>query len=1163
VVALLLACSAMAAGQTPSPISPSGWSLVSADSQATGYPATNAFDGSAATFWHTQYKPTTAPLPHEIQIDLGAFYDLSSFSYLPRQDGCSNGWINQYEFYVSTDASNWGTPVAAGSFNYSGQTFGCPGASMPAARSVSFTTKTGRYIRLRAISEVNGQAFTSAAEIGVAGVPHVGNIAPNATITSPSMNPTIVTGQSVSFAGSGTDPDGNTPLSFSWDFGASGIPPSNQQNPGSETFSTAGTFTVTLTVTDQLGGTGTATRTVTVVDGSIPTEIPQSGWRLVYVDSQASGYPATNSFDGSAATFWHTQYSPTSPQPPHEIQIDLGGFYDLSSFTYLPRQDGCSNGWINQYEFYASTDGTNWGTPVAAGSFDYSGASLGCPGASVLAARSVSFSTTAARYVRLRALSSIQGMPWTSAADIEVIGVPHSGNIPPNASITSPASDITVVTGQPVNFAGSGNDPDGNTPLTYGWDFGASGIAPLNQQNPGFETFNTVGTFTVTLTVTDQLGGTGTATRTVTVLDATAAQPISQLEWKLRFVDSQEMLQYDGHGIQALDGDPSTLWHTRYSSPVDPLPHEIQIDLGNTYQISSLGYLPRQDGCSNGWIKDYEIYVSTDGLNWDSPVASGTFDYSGATLGCGSSSVVPVRTANFAPAVGRYVRLRALSEVNGKSYASAAEITLAGVPAGARIPRNGWTASADSYEATSGGGHPANLATDGSTPTYWETAYSSGVAPLPHYLQVDLGRSFSIGGFLYQPRQDMCADGWIKNYELYLSADGVNFGSAVNSGIFDYGTAATTCPGAGQPEAKFIQTTPQAAEFVRLNALSEVNGNQFSSAAEVKVMQCLSTPSVAIVRPETYFITSSANIRVTALACLDPAAQAGWGVRLMLDGGTSAGGSQADVTTAPFETVFSSVAPGEHTVDAYLIDNTGTIVAGTSAHAQVSHVAVGDYYVAMGDSTTTAYVSDDIQSDNVSSDGRIVSSGYTPVLSSLLTSSRGHPVAVFDEGVGGTTSADGVTRIVSLLAKHPDAQYFLLTYGVGDARTNIPSGVGLNPGDAGYAGSFKDNMQHIINSVLAAGKKVAPAKASIMLSATEFGTRFTNPSTAPQNILLQQYSQVVDELVANSANGITVVPPDFYNYFANHTGDFWDGIHPNGLGVQAMGNLWAQALAGH
>ena len=50
---------------------------ISADSQelvGENGAATNAIDGTPATFWHTEWYQRTAPLPHTIVLDLGAGY---------------------------------------------------------------------------------------------------------------------------------------------------------------------------------------------------------------------------------------------------------------------------------------------------------------------------------------------------------------------------------------------------------------------------------------------------------------------------------------------------------------------------------------------------------------------------------------------------------------------------------------------------------------------------------------------------------------------------------------------------------------------------------------------------------------------------------------------------------------------------------------------------------------------------------------------------------------------------------------------------------------------------------------------------------------------------------------------------------------------------------
>ncbi|HVP53154.1 MAG TPA: protease pro-enzyme activation domain-containing protein, partial [Terriglobales bacterium] len=129
------------------------WSVTYADSQETSCEngaAANAIDGNPSTKWVTQWCPSSAPPPHEIQINLGASYTLSAFQYLARQDGCANGWIKQYAFYVSSDGVNWGTAVATGTFSYGGLSTACPGGGVPSALQVNFTPVTGQYVRLQA-----------------------------------------------------------------------------------------------------------------------------------------------------------------------------------------------------------------------------------------------------------------------------------------------------------------------------------------------------------------------------------------------------------------------------------------------------------------------------------------------------------------------------------------------------------------------------------------------------------------------------------------------------------------------------------------------------------------------------------------------------------------------------------------------------------------------------------------------------------------------------------------------------------------------------------------------------------------------------------------------------------------------------------------------------
>ncbi|GAA2630855.1 glycoside hydrolase family 31 protein [Actinomadura fulvescens] len=154
---------------------------------------------------------------------------------------------------------------------------------------------------------------------------------------------------------------------------------------------------------------------------------------------------------------------------------------------------------------------------------------------------------------------------------------------------------------------------------------------------------------------------------------------IPKTDWKIRSVDSQETASENGAAANAIDADPATIWHTQWTSPAAPLPHEIVIDMAAEYTVDGLDYLPRQDGGVNGRIGRYEIYASTDGTTWGSSVASGTFTDTSAE-----------QRVAFTPKRARYLKLRALTEAGSRGpWTTAAEIGATAASSGpaGRTPR--------------------------------------------------------------------------------------------------------------------------------------------------------------------------------------------------------------------------------------------------------------------------------------------------------------------------------------------------------------------------------------------------------------------------------------------------------------------------------------------
>ena len=96
------------------------WSVHYVSSQETDREdgrASNTFDGNDNTIWHTEWYNNLPEHPHDLQIDMGALYNLSYFQYLPRQNS-ANGRLADYRFCASVDGTSWEL-LASGTFSNS------------------------------------------------------------------------------------------------------------------------------------------------------------------------------------------------------------------------------------------------------------------------------------------------------------------------------------------------------------------------------------------------------------------------------------------------------------------------------------------------------------------------------------------------------------------------------------------------------------------------------------------------------------------------------------------------------------------------------------------------------------------------------------------------------------------------------------------------------------------------------------------------------------------------------------------------------------------------------------------------------------------------------------------------------------------------------------
>ncbi|MCM2387373.1 discoidin domain-containing protein [Streptomyces albipurpureus] len=185
-------------------------------------------------------------------------------------------------------------------------------------------------------------------------------------------------------------------------------------------FAPTGARFVRLTAVTEAGNRGpwtTAAELNLLGDPGTPAatvDLPRTGWTATAGDEEtaAENGRAANVLDGNAATIWHSRYAGTPAPLPHSITIDMNRTTAVSALVYQPRNDG-PNGRAGAYTVTTSTDGTTFGTPVAAGTWRDDDT-----------VKTATFTRTAtARYVRLTATGEAGNRgPWTTAAEIRLSG---------------------------------------------------------------------------------------------------------------------------------------------------------------------------------------------------------------------------------------------------------------------------------------------------------------------------------------------------------------------------------------------------------------------------------------------------------------------------------------------------------------------------------------------------------------------------------------------------------------------------------------------------------------------------------------------------------------------------------------------------------------------
>src|SRR5438094_120674 len=314
----------------------------------------------------------------------------------------------------------------------------------------------------------------------------------NGTITNPAADVTISAGQSVTFAGTGTDPDG-TVTQYSWVFPGGTPNTSTSATPGAVTFSTPGIYVVSLTVTDNQGAKDPSppTRTVTVQSPGFTASFSSPPDGAVVFGNQTVGMAVSGngtapftyrfSVDGvqkftqttsstTASTVWNTQEVADGN---HTLTLTVTDSIGRSSTANRTvgvqnNQAGAINVALTSPSPGQTVSGTVWVTiwvSGAAGPFSYQlsvGPTIVWTESSANTNISLPWDTTRTPDGTQTLLVTVRNSIKSGSASVTV--TVRNGTQPPppglTAAFTSPASGATVSGAVNVGMSASGGTPN-------------------------------------------------------------------------------------------------------------------------------------------------------------------------------------------------------------------------------------------------------------------------------------------------------------------------------------------------------------------------------------------------------------------------------------------------------------------------------------------------------------------------------------------------------------------------------------------------------------------------------------------------------------------------------------------------------------------------------
>jgi PKD repeat protein len=485
------------------------------------------------------------------------------------------------------------------------------------------------------------------------------NVMPTAAFTSSTLDLAASLDASAS-----NDQDGSL-VSYSWSYGDSS---SGTGVTSSHTYVSAGTYQVTLAITDNRGGTAMVTKSVIVQAANVPptaaftssaTDLTAAFDAGTSTDSDGSvvtyAWDFGDSTTGSGATASHTFLVAGTHQVKLTVTDNRGGTDSVTKpVTVLAANVAPTAAFTSSSAgLSVSVDGSSSSDSdgsIVSYTWDFGDGSTGS-GALTTHAYAVAGAYSVKLTVRDdRAGTDAVTKPMTVVAP----------NVAPTAAFTLASTDLTL------SVDGSGSSDSDGTITSYDWDFGDGTTATGATAQ---HTYAAAGAYTVALTVTDNQAAPGSITRQVTVIGPNQAPSASFTTSGVNL-----KLSVDGSGSSDPDGSiASYAWVFGDGTTAIGATAQHSYAAAGTYTVALT--VTDDRGASNSTTQQVTVtapiqtFYATDTFTRIAPTGFGTADKGGAWTTSGGASLFSVdgnvgKIKMNTPGTGPAVYLNSVSALN-------------------------------------------------------------------------------------------------------------------------------------------------------------------------------------------------------------------------------------------------------------------------------------------------------------------------------------------------------------------------------------------------------------------------------------------------------------------------------------------------------------------